>query len=326
MTVLDDQIVKLQTMLGSPYIKPIKGRCAGFEKRLQYLQCLLDEWLATQKTWMYLEPIFGSEDIMRQMPVEGRRFASVNTFWRATMEELQDRNETMEVAANEKLLSKFRGCNTNLDKIQKGLNDYLEIKRLAFPRFYFLSADELLEILSQTKNPLAVQPFLGKCFEGIQRVTFDENNIITHMISGQKETVKFITTIDPNKGQNKGNVENWLTELLNCMRVSIKGVVIDSMKTYREMKKIDWIAQWPAMVAIGIGSMFWTRDIEKAIQSSSLPAFLQVQIDDSYSVMCLLGPKAPHSSQFVMQYLVRRASYFFTHETNVPHQSPSFRL
>ncbi len=54
----------------------------------------------------------------------------------------------MEACASDALLSKFQNANKSLEDIQKSLEDYLETKRSAFARFYFLTNDELLEILS----------------------------------------------------------------------------------------------------------------------------------------------------------------------------------
>lgn len=74
--------------------------------------------------------------------------------------------------------------NIKLEEIQKALDLYLETKRQIFPRFYFLSNDDVLEILGQSQNPQAMQPHLKKCFDNIKSLRMD-----TAVSDGSLETL-----------------------------------------------------------------------------------------------------------------------------------------
>ncbi|GIL57271.1 hypothetical protein Vafri_12526 [Volvox africanus] len=263
-TVLDDQIVKIQAMNASPFVKPFKERASAWEATLQNLQDMLDNWLKCQATWLYLEPIFSSDDIVKQMPGEGDKFRQVDAMWRRMMKNAHHAPAVIPIARERERLERLVEANELLDAIQRGLAAYLEKKRLFFPRFFFLSNDEMLEILSETKDPTRVQPHLKKCFEGISSLTFTPQLVITAMNSVEKESVPFKNIIDTNKA--RGAVERWLLEVEEAMFSSIHDVTGRGLADYVTRPRHDWVLQWPGMVVLVITAIFWTRGVEKALQ------------------------------------------------------------
>ena len=75
----------------SAYIKPFEEEMKEWEDKLLSMQDILDAWLRCQESWLYLEPIFNSEDIMKQMPVEGRKFNKVCD-WKKDASEYSEKN------------------------------------------------------------------------------------------------------------------------------------------------------------------------------------------------------------------------------------------
>jgi dynein heavy chain len=50
-------------MMGSKFVAEIRDDVESWEKKLSYIQNIIDEWLVFQRQWMYLENIFNAEDI-----------------------------------------------------------------------------------------------------------------------------------------------------------------------------------------------------------------------------------------------------------------------
>lgn len=273
-SLMDDHIIKVQTMKGSPYAKAFMEKITSLESWLLQTQEIMDIWMKVQGVWLYLEPIFSSEDIVKQMPTEATIFKQVDMDWRATMAAALEAGKAMEATKEEGLLEMSQKCNANLEVVQKGLNDYLEMKRLAFPRFFFLSNDNLLEILSETKDPTRVNPHMKKAFEGIQSLEFQPDQRITAMISSEKEVVPVKNPVDPYAA--RGNVELWLVEVEAAMLETIRHVCLASEKDYQERKFTDWLKQWPGQAVIAIFCLFWTREVEAGLKNNGNDGVLQV--------------------------------------------------
>ncbi|CAK4102409.1 unnamed protein product [Aphanomyces euteiches] len=258
LAALDDSIVTINTILGSRFIGAIRDEVEGWRKKLVGLQETLDEWLLVQKNWMYIENIFSAPDIQRQLPEASKIFAHVDQSWKAIMKRTNDTPLAITAGSFPGIKETLTQHNIHLDKIQKSLEDYLETKRMAFPRFYFLSNDELLEILAQSKNPHAVQPHLRKCFENLVQLEFGEGSVdMLAMISSEKERVPL--------GKNlkaRGNVEDWLKALEVSMKASIYKLMKFGLADYDTRLRKEWVCEHPGQVVATVAQMTWARQTE----------------------------------------------------------------
>lgn len=102
-----------------------------------------------------------------------------------------------------------------LEKCEKSLAQYLELKRRAFPRFYFVSSGDLLDILSKGRDPQAITRYINKIFESIATPEYSGSNVVA-VTSKEGEYLKLSNPVSTG-----GAVESWLGDLLKGIKYDV---------------------------------------------------------------------------------------------------------
>lgn len=156
---------------------------------------VISSWMSVQRTWAHLNSIFTNcLDIRCQLANDAERFQGIhndfqvntNTYSKGTclhaslssyhyiafpfvfffqfdsslaqclMTNAVQNSNVVEVTNQPGFLENLETLQQRLSVCEKALAEYLETKRLTFPRFYFVSASDLLEIVSKGTQPKEV--------------------------------------------------------------------------------------------------------------------------------------------------------------------------
>ncbi|CAF94150.1 unnamed protein product, partial [Tetraodon nigroviridis] len=159
----------------------------------------------------------------------------------------------------------FSWQNKLLSLCEKALTEYLDTKRLAFPRFYFISSADLLDILSNGTNPHQIQKHLSKLFDNMDKMRFEtdgEGNPTKTglgMYSKEEEYVPF-----NQRCECTGKVEVWLNRLLDTVRSTVRHEMTEAVLAYEDKPREQWLFDYPAQVALTCTQIWWTSDIDIA--------------------------------------------------------------
>lgn len=171
---------------------------------------------------------------------------------------------------------------------------FLDEKRANFPRFYFLSNNEMVDVLVRSHQPIAVEPFLIRCFPGIKKIklapsiqsggpTSDSNDPLDQikegrqiecLVSPESELLPLRKRVDLYVADSDVPVDvgSWMVELERSMRSSMKASLLGRLDAYFSRPLDQWMLAWPSQSLLLSSAITWCKDVTDILLDTSGPA------------------------------------------------------
>lgn len=195
--LIEEHQASVQSFQASQLVEGVELQAREWLRKLGDLECLCSLLENCQASWVYLVPIFDYPEMQQQLTRENQVLQTVSKLWMdEVINRLEETASLLDLVELEELPQKLRSACNDMTLVVRGLNEFLEKKRLAFPRFFFLSNEELVQLLARGSRPDALAPHIQKCFEGIHSMEFSqaEKQAIA-MLSHRGEVLPLLTSV-----------------------------------------------------------------------------------------------------------------------------------
>lgn len=164
-----ERLSKVQSVCRLRFFGTFETEVSTWQRVLSVVSEVTQSLREVQRSWTFLENLFVfSEEVRRELPEVAERFEGINV----------EAKEVLKRGSEDSIIRSFccvPGISASLEALQKelsicekALNDFMESKRKRFPRFYFVSSNDLLDVLSHGNDPAAVMIHIPKVFQAIQ--------------------------------------------------------------------------------------------------------------------------------------------------------------
>ena len=203
----------------NPHIRNFNDKLIEIEKTVKNVTELLEEWQAFQRNWLYLNGIFAKSEISKSLNNELKLFSNLDNTYKLTMRGILAAPQVFRIAQREGFLTTLKKQNTDAETVRSGLHIFLGMKRDTFPRLYFISNEELIDIFGRADEIIdhlvqgRSQAFLQSLFEGVDSLRVNpQARSINGMCSKLGELIPFQKSVN-----TMGSPEQWLQQLEKAM-------------------------------------------------------------------------------------------------------------
>ena len=290
---LESDQMAVQSIVGSRY-PHFKGQASAWQGVLGSISEVSQSLQEIQRTWSYLEPLFiGSEEVRRELPVDAKVFEEVDTEVRAILVRAWKMRNVKTACTLTGLLNKLEGLEKKQDQCKKSLSDFLDGKRRQFPRFYFMSEADLLDLLSNSSQPSKVLMQIDKILLATKELSVLEGEsqdrpTATAFIAGVgKEVVRFDPAV-----KLIGKAEEYLHSLLEAQIFTLSKCLQGSFNRYPNAVRTEWVvakdaatseSQDPAQIILLVAQIYFVQEIEASMVKCAIsddPKAVQRSLED----------------------------------------------
>ena len=265
---LEEHQLQINNMLLSKFVAHFEKIVEKWKQDLGSVYDVVQLLSEVQKSWSFLENLFiHSEEVKKELPEESKNFVVIDSDMKTIMAEGGKIKNILNFCTRPGMLKQLEEIQKQLKICEKALNDFLDGKRRAFPRFYFVSVNDLLDILSNGNNPEKVNRHMSKIFQAIEKLDLE-------IVEGDRPKAKsMVTCVGVEKVdftqplKLEGKVENYLTECIKTMRGTLYDIVKASLPAQAQMERKNWIQRDPAQVTLLVNMIVWCRTTEKSFIS-----------------------------------------------------------
>lgn len=316
-SLFEEFFLRVNVLRTNPHMKNFFEKLYEIEKTVKSVIEILVDFAVLQRNWLYLNGIFNRSDINKQLANEVKQFTNLDLIFKYTMKGIVSAPQVFKISHRDNFINQLKKLNQDADNIKQGLQIFLEAKRAYFPRLYFISNEELIDIFGRADDVVTCliegkpQAFLQNLFEGIKIIKVNPGTRkIYSMCSRSGEEVPLTEEV-PTGGIS---AEIWLKDLERVMILTLRyqifytylemdmdlPVVPETQRDFQKFmntkvsheRKVKgsslrvWLKEWPSQCTYLSQQIWFTKKLQ-SIFSSAIDRKIQVAKDKKLKLLRL---------------------------------------
>jgi dynein heavy chain len=281
---LEADALSVQSMLASRFVKIFQADVEEWQHKLGMINDVFVLITEIQRTWSYLEPLFiGSEEVKKELPEDAKRFKGIDENVRKELKKCWEIKNIEASCNQDDLQNRLDSNQGQLNICKKSLADFLDGRRRQFPRYYFTSESDLLDILSNGSTPENILKHTSKIYLSTKMLTLDKERTA----SDRPYAVEFVAGVGSENVDFEprvpldGKVEIYHQTILDAMKLSLFKILTRSIVRYAQIDRGDWLmhkipddksrhpgvdSSDPAQIMLLVVAIYYVQEVENVFK------------------------------------------------------------